>query len=89
MRLLFVSNLFPDAQEPSRGLENADILRALADRWEIRVLAVRPTLSPFRAVAAICAPLVSSGRDISSRCPGRPGGASLPATAPPAPLGGL
>ena len=44
MRLLFVSNLFPDAQEPSRGIENADILHALADRWEIRVLAVRPVL---------------------------------------------
>src|SRR6266446_8810389 len=44
MRLLFVSNLFPDAQEPSRGIENADILHTLADRWEIRVLAVRPVL---------------------------------------------
>jgi hypothetical protein len=42
MRLLFVSHLFPDTQEPSRGSANADLLHALADRWEIRVLALRP-----------------------------------------------
>ena len=46
-RLLFISNLFPDAAEPWRGLDNATLLHALADRWDIRVIAVRPTL-PFR-----------------------------------------
>ncbi len=43
-RLLFISNLFPDASEPYRGLDNATLLHALADRWEIRTLALRPTL---------------------------------------------
>lgn len=47
MKLLFVSNLFPDDAEPYRGLDNATLLHHLADRWEIRVLALRPTLSPF------------------------------------------
>ena len=49
-RLLFISNLFPDAREPYRGLDNATVLHHLADRWEIRALAVRPTL-PFRGSA--------------------------------------
>ena len=44
MKLLFVSNLFPDKAQPWRGLDNATLLHHLADRWEIRVLAVRPTL---------------------------------------------
>ena len=42
MRLLFISNLFPDTLEPSRGTEHVDLLHALADRWEIRVMALRP-----------------------------------------------
>ena len=46
MKLLFVSNLFPDTAEPYRGLDNATLLHHLADRWEIRVLAVRPTPAP-------------------------------------------
>ena len=46
MKLLFVSNLFPDTTEPYRGLDNATLLHHLADRWEIRVFAVRPTLVP-------------------------------------------
>jgi glycosyltransferase involved in cell wall biosynthesis len=50
MRLLFISNLFPDTREPYRGLDNATVLHHLADRWDIRVLAVRPAL-PFRAPA--------------------------------------
>ncbi len=50
MKLLFVSNLFPDATEPYRGLDNATLLHHLADRWQIRVLALRPAL-PFRARA--------------------------------------
>ncbi|MDR3406702.1 MAG: glycosyltransferase [Chthoniobacter sp.] len=46
MKLLFASNLFPDTAEPYRGLDNETLLHHLADRWEIRVLAVRPTLLP-------------------------------------------
>lgn len=49
MRLLFVSNLFPDQREPYRGLDNATVLHALREefRAEIRVLALRPML-PWR-----------------------------------------
>ena len=47
VRLLFISNLFPDTSEPYRGLDNATLLHALADRWEIRTLALRPML-PWR-----------------------------------------
>ncbi|HSI15558.1 MAG TPA: glycosyltransferase [Chthoniobacter sp.] len=46
MKLLFVSNLFPDTSEPYRGLDNVTLLHHLADRWDIRALAVRPTLRP-------------------------------------------
>ncbi|MEI9896305.1 MAG: hypothetical protein WDN28_21185 [Chthoniobacter sp.] len=46
MKLLFVSNLFPDTAEPYRGLDNATLLQHLANRWEIRVLAIRPALFP-------------------------------------------
>lgn len=45
MRLLFVSNLFPDAADPVRGLDNACLLHHLAKRLEgVRVIAIRPTL---------------------------------------------
>lgn len=52
-RLLFISNLFPDASEPIRGLDNATLLHGLADRegYDIRVLSLRPRLS-FRATGA-------------------------------------
>jgi glycosyltransferase involved in cell wall biosynthesis len=46
LKLLFVSNLFPDTTAPYRGLDNATLLHHLADRWRIRVLALRPKL-PF------------------------------------------
>jgi len=45
MRLLFISHLFPDGQDPGRGTDSIQILAALADRWEIRVVALRPV--PF------------------------------------------
>ncbi len=48
MKLLFLSNLFPDRGEPYRGLDNATLLHHLADRWEIEVLAPRPVL-PWQA----------------------------------------
>lgn len=43
-RLLFLSNLFPTAAEPYRGLDNATLLHALASHFEIRVLSPRPVL---------------------------------------------
>jgi hypothetical protein len=46
MRLLFISHLFPDGQDPECGIESIDVLHALADRWEIRAVALRP-VSPF------------------------------------------
>lgn len=46
-RLLFVSNLFPDAESPYRGLDNATLLHALASEWEVRVISPRPT-RPFQ-----------------------------------------
>jgi glycosyltransferase involved in cell wall biosynthesis len=48
LKLLFLSNLFPDSAEPWRGLDNATLLHHLAQRWQIRVLAVRPVL-PWRS----------------------------------------
>ncbi len=46
MKLLFVSNLFPDTREPYRGLDNATVLHHLRDHWEVRAVALRPSL-PF------------------------------------------
>ena len=42
MRLLFVSHVFPDGLDPWRGIENVAMLHALADRWEIRAVVLRP-----------------------------------------------
>ena len=44
-RLLFISNLFPDASEPIRGLDNAMLLHAMAPHFPqgIRALSPRPT----------------------------------------------
>jgi len=47
-RLLFVSNLFPDAAHPIRGLDNATLLHVLRDRWDIRVLSPRAVMPPWR-----------------------------------------
>lgn len=47
MKLLFVSNLFPDQQEPWRGLDNVTLVHALRElepSLEVRVLAFRPSL---------------------------------------------
>ncbi len=46
-RLLFISNLFPDAGEPYRGLDNVTILHQLRERWDIRVVALRPSLKAW------------------------------------------
>jgi hypothetical protein len=42
MRLLFISHIFPDGNDPWRGIENVALLHALADRWEIRAVVLRP-----------------------------------------------
>ena len=53
MKLLFVSNLFPDADDPVRGLDNACLLHALSDRVEeIRAIGIRPTLGKKREYEA-------------------------------------
>jgi teichuronic acid biosynthesis glycosyltransferase TuaC len=48
-RLLFVSNLFPDSNQPIRGLDNATLLHAMRTDWEIRVLSPRATLKPWKS----------------------------------------
>lgn len=49
MKILFVSNLFPDIQEPVRGLDNAIILHHLKANHshEIRVISPRSRLCPL------------------------------------------
>jgi len=47
-RLLFVSNLFPDSEQPIRGLDNATLLHVLRDDWEIRVISPRAVMPPWR-----------------------------------------
>lgn len=44
MKVLFISNLFPDASQPGRGIYNARLLHQLAGRCSIRVLSPRATL---------------------------------------------
>ncbi|MCB1212082.1 MAG: glycosyltransferase, partial [Verrucomicrobiales bacterium] len=43
-KLLFVSNLFPDAKEPYRGLDNVTVLHELRRWFEVRVISPRPWL---------------------------------------------
>jgi teichuronic acid biosynthesis glycosyltransferase TuaC len=50
MRLLFVSNLFPDTDHPIRGLDNATLLHAMAEDFSIRVLSPRAVLPPWRRI---------------------------------------
>src|SRR5436190_22030923 len=49
MKVLFISNLFPDAANPNLGIYNAQLLKHLAKLCEVRVLAPRPTrgIPPF------------------------------------------
>ncbi len=46
MKILFVSNLFPDSTDPVRGRINATLLRHMAAKAEVRVVGLRPSL-PF------------------------------------------
>lgn len=49
MKVLFISNLFPDATNPHLGIYNAQMLQHLSKLCDIRVLAPRPTMGfpPF------------------------------------------
>ena len=42
MKALFVSNLFPDAEEPLRGQDNANLIRRMPDDFDWRVISPRP-----------------------------------------------
>src|SRR5665213_608521 len=46
MKVLFLSNLYPDVSQPNRGSDNADLLRTMSASCEIRVLSPRPSLRP-------------------------------------------
>lgn len=48
MKVLFISNLFPDSAAPGHGQVNATVLHHLAPHCEIRVIAPRPLL-PFKS----------------------------------------
>ncbi len=47
-RLVFISNLFPDASAPYRGLDNATVLHWLVREhgWQVETIALRPMLLP-------------------------------------------
>lgn len=42
MKILFISNLFPDSSQPIHGLDNATLLHHLKQRHKVRVIALRP-----------------------------------------------
>jgi teichuronic acid biosynthesis glycosyltransferase TuaC len=44
VKIQFVSNLFPDAAQPQRGLDNATLLHELALSHEVGAIALRPSL---------------------------------------------
>ncbi len=44
MKVVFISNLFPDQKESYRGLDNATLLHELSNEMEFRVLSPRPRL---------------------------------------------
>ncbi len=44
MKLLFISNLFPDERESYRGLDNVTLLHHLREYCEVRVIAARPAI---------------------------------------------
>lgn len=46
MKIQFVSNLFPDAAQPQRGLDNAALLHELALAQVVAVISPRPALRP-------------------------------------------
>lgn len=49
MKILFISNLFPDEKSLTRGQDNANLLHHLSADHEIRVIATRPTRDPRKS----------------------------------------
>lgn len=47
MKVLFISNLFPDSREDYRGQDNANLLHRLSAHCEVRALSTRPCLPSF------------------------------------------
>ena len=80
MKVLLVSNLFPDAANPNCGPYNARLVKHLGALCEVRVVAPRPTpgISPFwspesfsaRTEDAAFAPLFEGGQDPFALRPG-------------------
>lgn len=73
MRVLFLSNLFPDSDRPAFGLHNAGLIRRLARHHAVSVVAPRPGLRAFlsrpgRAAAMPC----DEDRGLSARFPAVP-----------------
>lgn len=58
MKLLFVSNLFPDASDPVRGRINATLLHRLSRKVTVRVIGLRPVI-----------PLLGRNRSRLKPCP--------------------
>jgi glycosyltransferase involved in cell wall biosynthesis len=58
MRILFISTIYPNPGEPGRGVFNRNLVRSLAARHEVTVLAPVPWTSdpPWRSAAAECGP---------------------------------
>ncbi len=59
MRLLFISNLFPDTTQPWRGLDNVTLLhamRTLKPEADIRVLCLRPGHGGWRGAPCLFQP---------------------------------
>jgi teichuronic acid biosynthesis glycosyltransferase TuaC len=50
LRVLFISNLFPDTREPARGTVNSRLLHHLAAHCEIRVFSPRPVLPVISSI---------------------------------------
>ena len=73
-RLLMVTNLFPDQDEPWRGLDNATVLEAMRQQRpqvDVRVLALRPRPWPALGPALALRPRLADQelRPIYARCP--------------------
>jgi teichuronic acid biosynthesis glycosyltransferase TuaC len=58
VKVLFVSNLFPDTTDPVRGRINATLLRKLSGRVDVRVVGLRPVI-----------PFLNRGRSRLKPCP--------------------
>lgn len=76
MKALFVSNLFPDRSQPYRGLDNATVLHHLARDFEIRAIALRPSL-PFMGRLSVAREADTEFEPVFARVPYLPKVGSL------------